>query len=111
MRAIALSLGQDIDPKLKEKEEAKKKEEEDKVQKLTEEKEREQREMKPLDKSLLDDFSNKLLPGCLKLASSISESVYRVCDMIVALSKRNGESWRNRSLATVHDGVSVSSLK
>lgn len=106
-RAIALSLGQDVDTEAKEKEEAKKKEEEAKIQKQLEEKERERKAMEPLDKALLDKFSDMLLPGCLDLAASISESVYRVCDLISALAKRNGESWKNNALNTVHDGVSL----
>ncbi len=105
MRAIALSLGQDVTKQAKEKEETRKKEEEEKARKLTEEHEREQRVMEPLDKAVLDDFSSKLLPGCLELTSSIAQSVYRVCDLIVALAKRNGESWRNNALVTVHDKV------
>lgn len=105
MRAIALSLGEDITAKAKEKEEERKKEEEEKAKKLAEEKEREQKEMEPLHKAVLDEFSSKLLPGCLELAASISESVYRVCDLVSALAKRNGEMWRNEALTTVHDKV------
>ncbi len=105
MKAIALSLGQDSLTKAKEEEYAKKKEEEEKARKLQEEKERERREMEPLDKSLLDEFSDSLLPGCLELASSISESVYRVCDLISALAKRNGEAWRKKSMILIHDKV------
>lgn len=105
VRAIALSLGQDISSQAKEKEEAKKKEEEENVRKLAEEKERECMEMEPLHKAVLDEFSCKLLPGCLELASSIAESVYRVCDLISALAKRNGDSWKNQALSTVHDKV------
>ena len=109
MRAIALSLGEEMPSKSKEKEEeAKKKEEEEKAMKLAEEKERERKEMEPLKKDVLDDFSSKLLPGCLELASSISESVYRVCDLVSALAKRNGEQWRNQALTTVYHKVSFS---
>lgn len=106
MRAIALSLGQDITSQAKEKEEARLKEEE-KVRKQLEEKERQRKEMEPLEKAVLDEFSSKLLPGCLELASSITESVYRVCDLISSLAKRNGDDWRTRALLTVHDKVSV----
>lgn len=105
MRAIALSLGQDITTQAKEKEEARVKEEEEKARKQAEEKERQRREMEPLPRAVLDEFSGKLLPGCLKLAASISESVYRVCDLISSLAKRNGDTWRAQALSTVHDQV------
>lgn len=105
MRAIALSLGEDDSAESKELEETKKKEEEEKARQLADLKEREHREMEPLEKQVLDDFSSKLLPGCLQLVSSISESVYRVCDLISSLARRNGEEWRNQALSTVHDKV------
>ena len=113
MRAIALSLGQDIDgaqpPSVdeKEKEAAKKREEEEeKVRKEEEEKEKVRRSMEPLDKALLDHFSDLLLPGCIKLASTMSECVYRVCDLISALAKRNGGNWRTKALENVCEAVS-----
>ena len=105
MRAIALSLGQDISSQAKEQEETRVKEEEEKARKQVEERERQQRELEPLQKAVLDEFSSKLLPGCLELASTISECVYRVCDLISSLAKRNGEVWRNLALCTVHDKV------
>ncbi len=106
LRAIALSLGQEEVGK--EQEEAKRLEVlQEKARKAAEEKEREHREMVPLHKVVLDDFSSKLLPGCLELASSIAESVYRVCDLVSALAKRNGEAWRSEALSTVYDKVRV----
>lgn len=102
MRAISLSLGQDVEAQdSKEQEVAKKKEVDDKTKK-----ERKRKSMEPLDKALLDDFSDLLLPGCLTLASSVSESVYRVCDLISALTKRNGEKWRAKALGEVRHAVS-----
>lgn len=113
MRAIALSLGQDAEaepeppPDNKEQEAAKKKEEEEKkAKKEEEEKEKVRRSMEPLDKVLLDDFSDLLLPGCLRLAATVSESVYRVCDLISALAKRNGGDWRAKALEDVSEAVS-----
>ena len=104
MRAISLSLGHDIEPQdTKKQGEEKKKETKDKAK---EEEEREKRSMEPLDKALLDDFSDHLLPGCLSLASSVSESVYRVCDLISALTKRNGGKWRAKALGEVRHAVS-----
>jgi len=117
MRAIALSLGQDIGGAKppsgdeKEKEAAKKREEEqeekeEKARKEEDEKERVRRSMEPLDKALLDQFSDLLLPGCIKLASTVSECVYRVCDLISALAKRNGGNWRTKALENVCEAVS-----
>ena len=106
MKAISLSLGQDPQ-KEKEKEEAKKKKmEEERAKKEALENEEMKRNMEPLDKTLLDDFSDHLLPGCLSLASSVSESVYRVCDLISALAKRSGEKWRTKALGDIRHAVS-----
>ncbi len=112
MQAIALSLGQDIDSQpasdTKEQDAAKKKEEaEEKARKQQqEEKEKVKSSMEPIDKVLLNEFSDLLLPGCIKLASVVSESVYRVCDLVSALARRNGDDWRNWALQEVCTAVS-----
>ena len=110
LQAIALSLSQDKDSEDEKKkaEEKKRKEEEDKKRKEEEEERRRREELKPLDKSLLDDFSNNLLSGCIELASSVAESVYRICDIVVSLAKRNGPEWRNMALDRVKAQVLLS---
>ena len=94
MRAIALSLGNTV----KKEEEGEKKEEP--------KKEEEKDDLSPVNKALLDEFSDTLLPGCIELASSVSDSVYRVCDLLSALAKRNGREWRSRALERVRNKVS-----
>ena len=96
MRAIALSLGQDV-----------KKEEEEKKEETKKEEEKEPKDdLSQVNKELLDEFSDILLPGCIELASSVSDSVYRVCDLLSALAKRNGGEWRSRALERVRNQVS-----
>ena len=96
MRAIALSLGQDV-----------KKEEEEKKEETKKEEEKEAKDdLSPVNKELLYEFSDVLLPGCIELASSVSDSVYRVCDLLSALAKRNGGEWRSRALERVRNQVS-----
>ncbi len=89
----------------KEREKQKEKEEERKRQEEEEKRTRELESLRQLDKTLLDQFSDELLRGCIKLVSSVAESVYRVCDLIAALAKRNGTEWRNRTLDTIKTQV------
>lgn len=95
MRAIALSLGNNM-----------KKEEEEEEKKEEPKKEEEKDQLSPVNKLHLDEFSDTLLPGCIELASSVSDSVYRVCDLLSALAKRNGKEWRSRALERVRNKVS-----
>ena len=113
MRAIALSLGQEssatAEKGSEQQEKEKREEDEERKRKEAEEKERERlrlRELlKPIDSATLDDFSNELLPRCVELASSVAESVYRTCDLISALAKRNGKEWTKQALLRVKTSV------
>lgn len=111
MQAIALSLEQDKSAeeeakKKKEEEEArKKKEEEEKARERERQRQKEREALKPLDTSILDDFSDTLLPGSIELVTSVAGSVYRVCDLILALSKRNGQEWSIKSLKRIRSLV------
>ena len=103
LRAIALSLGQDT-----EGEREKEREEKEREKKRQEEEERRRKEeelLRPLDKTALDDFSNELLEGCIELTSSVAESVCQICDLVSALTRRNGAEWRSRTLDKIKTQV------
>lgn len=109
-RAIALSLEQEEteeQKKAREEEEAKKKaEEEEKEKLLAEEKEREYDLLRAMDKSVLEDFSNVLLPSSVELAATVPECVSRVCDLIVSMAKRNEDEWWHRGVERFKNNVS-----
>ncbi|XP_066283508.1 E3 ubiquitin-protein ligase HUWE1-like [Branchiostoma lanceolatum] len=111
-RAIAMSLGANVNPEVSDirllkanvnpEEEAKKKEEEDKKKREQEEAERDkQKDEEPLDPQLLADFTENLLPGCLRLVDALPDTVYRVCDLLLVAVKRNNAAWRDKMLVDV----------
>ena len=110
LRAIALSLGQDgsSGSSSSKTEEQKEKEKEPSASSSKDEEKKksdEDEDLNPLAKEVLDGFSDALLSGCIELVSRVPECVYRVCDLLAALAKRNGQEWRNRALVTVKDKV------
>ncbi|XP_063952392.1 E3 ubiquitin-protein ligase HUWE1-like isoform X2 [Lytechinus pictus] len=114
MQAIAMSLGEAIQPSVDQQEEEKKKKEEEE-RKKKEEEERKQKQMEeqdkipeeaPLDKTILNEFVDAMLPGCLKLLDDIPETVYRVCDLLVVANNRNGTGWRDKMLEMVINQIS-----
>ncbi|XP_053377275.1 E3 ubiquitin-protein ligase HUWE1-like isoform X3 [Mercenaria mercenaria] len=94
LQAIALSLRQDTEGDGKVEEEGKKKEEEEK-----------QDSQEPLDKSVLDNFTGNLFPGCLTLLDTLPETVYRVCELLIVVTQRNGQEWQNMVLNTLVEEV------
>ncbi|PIK62780.1 putative E3 ubiquitin-protein ligase HUWE1 [Apostichopus japonicus] len=99
MQAIAMSLGGRKEEE--EEEEKKKKEEEQKrleaLEKIPEE--------EPLTKESLDDFVNRMLPGCLTLMDDVPDIVARVCDLLVIANERNGVRWRDDMLQVLIDQI------
>ncbi|XP_064483541.1 E3 ubiquitin-protein ligase HUWE1-like isoform X1 [Ornithodoros turicata] len=87
MRAIAISLGENVLVSQDGSE----------VKKVEEE--REQTPEDPLDPAIIDSFTKRMLPGCLRLLDTLPDTVYRVCDLLVAVATRNGEEWRDNMLA------------
>ena len=59
-----------------------------------------------LDSSVIDNFAANMLPGCVSLVSDVPETVYKACDLIVAISARNGHEWRDRVLGDILNTVS-----
>ena len=79
MHAIAMSLG-DSDPK----------------KSASTSEEQTPREV-PLS-SNIDDFTRTALEQCLNLLDLMPDTVYRICDLLVTITKRNGEEWRDNML-------------
>lgn len=106
MRAIALSLGQELPPPppststtskdVAMEEGGKAKEREDKVAEDV---------LAPLDVSLLDGLADDLLEGTLSHVSQVRGTVHRACGLICALVKRNGPTWKRAVLTRIKDQV------
>lgn len=60
----------------------------------------------PLAKKTYDEFSNDALKTCLNLLDELPDAVYRVCDLLVTVSKRNGDAWRDDMLNNLVDEIS-----
>ncbi|XP_063994967.1 E3 ubiquitin-protein ligase HUWE1 isoform X2 [Diachasmimorpha longicaudata] len=46
----------------------------------------------------IDDFTSTALKQCLNLLDLMPDTVYRVCDLLVTITKRNGDEWRDKML-------------
>lgn len=55
----------------------------------------------PLPKKSLDDFTQNLLKTCLNILDQLPETVYKVCDLLITVTKRNGPIWRDEMLDTL----------
>ncbi|KRT79553.1 hypothetical protein AMK59_7881 [Oryctes borbonicus] len=64
----------------------------------TEVKKKEEEEIIPLSEELIDNFTQGALQICLDLIEVIPESVFKVCDLLVTIMKRNGQEFRDRLL-------------
>ena len=66
-------------------------------------------EYEPLATTVIDDFAANALTGCLSLLDSLPDSVYRVCDLLLAVFNRNGPDFKESILksliAEVHEAV------
>ncbi|KAF8790741.1 E3 ubiquitin-protein ligase HUWE1 like protein [Argiope bruennichi] len=92
LRAIAMSLGDNVLVSTNQNESEQNKTDEQKELEYVQHKE------EPLSSQLIDKFTEKVVDGCLKLADALPETVYRCCDLLIAVAARNGENWRNRFL-------------
>ena len=59
----------------------------------------------PLSRELMDSLTNSLLSGCLKLLDTLPQTVHRVCDILLAVSQRNGEEWTKKMLHQLIDEI------
>ena len=49
--------------------------------------------------------------GCLELLDLLPETVYRVCELLIVVTQRNGQEWQNTILNTLVDEVGTVALK
>ncbi|XP_077544919.1 HECT, UBA and WWE domain containing E3 ubiquitin protein ligase 1 isoform X4 [Haemaphysalis longicornis] len=105
MRAIAMSLGENVAAAGQVPRGKQQQEEEAEVAALASQHEeddaRVQAEEEPVEASVMDAFTEHMLPGCLRLLDALPETVYRVCDLLGAVVARNGTAWRDRMLAAL----------
>lgn len=59
-----------------------------------------------LSKEAIDKFTMTALVACLNLVDTLPDTVYRVCDLLITITKRNGEVWRDEMLDTLVADVS-----
>ena len=46
-----------------------------------------------LNKSEINSFTNNILCGTLKLLDNHPDMVYKCCELLIAVAKRNGNAW------------------
>ena len=46
----------------------------------------------------IDEFTKSVLEQCLNLLDLMPDTVYRICDLLVTVTKRNGDEWRDNML-------------
>ena len=61
-----------------------------------------------LCKEVIDTFTMSALSVCLNLVDTLPDTVYRVCDLLIAITKRNGDYWRDEMLDSLVADVSSS---
>jgi E3 ubiquitin-protein ligase HUWE1 len=84
MRAIAMSLGENVGINDEEGENATTSEAPNEPKLVNEE---------PITKDSMDGFTKNILSGCLRLLDTLPDTVYRICDLLLAVAQRNGEQW------------------
>lgn len=60
----------------------------------------------PLLKKVLDEFTDNLLTTCLTILDQLPETVYKICDLLITITKRNGPVWRDAMLDTLCSEIS-----
>lgn len=99
LRAIAMSLGENVLVSTSQEEANASKTDESKEQEKDQQQMTQQlQEEEPLATIVIDHFTEHMLPGCLRLLDILPDTVYRACDLIVAVVVRNGEVWREKML-------------
>ena len=54
----------------------------------------------------IDEFTNSALEQCLNLLDVMPDTVYRICDLLVTITKRNGIEWRDSMLKQLINQIS-----
>ncbi|XP_076294390.1 HECT, UBA and WWE domain containing E3 ubiquitin protein ligase 1 isoform X3 [Lasioglossum baleicum] len=52
----------------------------------------------PAITSSINEFTKTALSQCLNLLDLMPDTVYRICDLLVTITKRNGDEWRDNML-------------
>lgn len=65
----------------------------------------EEEAVQQLDKQILDKFANTMLPGLMKILDNVPDTVYRVCELIVVVVRKYGDSWRDDTLFFVLEEI------
>lgn len=99
MRAIAMSLGENVNVSSEAGGSAKKEDEEEKLEK---------EDFNPLEKAVIDGFTDQALAGCLKLLDTLPDTVYRVCDLLLAVFARNGDWFKQKVISSLIEEVIAS---
>ena len=113
MRAIAMSLGENVivstDPANPEAASGEAKKEATASEAEKEDEDLPIEEYEPVATSVLDDFAQNALTGCLTLLDALPDTVYKVCDLLIAVFNRNGADFKESILKTliqeVHNAV------
>ncbi len=107
MRAIAMSLGENVMVSTSGSGNGAKKsaeaEDEDKVNF--------DEDFQPLDSATIDTFTDNALDGCLNLLDTLPDSVYRVCDLMLAIFKRNGKAYKIKVIELLMNEVKLAVTK
>ena len=65
----------------------------------------------PLSKAVIDDFTDEALRGCLALLDTLPDTVYRVCDLLIAVFARNGPEFKTKVLGNLMEQVQLSVVR
>jgi E3 ubiquitin-protein ligase HUWE1 len=57
---------------------------------------------------VIDDFTHEALRGCLALLDTLPDTVYRVCDLLLAVFNRNGVDFKEKVLRNLMEQVHAS---
>ena len=102
MRAIAMSLGENITVNDEEGETASTSEMTAEVKMVNEE---------PITKESMDKFTDGILSGCLRLLDTLPDTVYRICDLLLAVAQRNGEKWCQQMIVQLLEEININITK
>ncbi len=95
MRAIALSLGENVMVSQSQNQQ------QDRAASELESQEDERflnEDFAALDRPVIDEFTESALVGCLGLVDTLPDTVYRVCDLLLAVFSRNGPDFKETVL-------------
>lgn len=66
-----------------------------------------QNDVEPLKPEDLDQFTETIMDQCLKTLDTVPESVYRICELLVAVGQRNGPAWMKEALTGIVTQVNI----